>query len=210
VGGLATVSLRFMWRDVSEAPVWPDAGPAAWASFVCLPFFFPSPLPLNFNKTFSRLVQNIYILGKMHVSTLLQSSLLSTRFSRRRQMIKGRWTGLRKDSGWVPVPRMGPAGGSRPLLNNSSLHRPEEPEDALSLSLSTCPKGRKEHLMKQLLRMCPLHSRLKPSTNEPPIDTIWGTRRTRVSFLPDLAGQTLFSSGWRSRVEREENGCRCW
>lgn len=43
--------------------------------------------------------------------------------------------------------------------------------DAPLLCLSTCPKERKEHLMRQLLHMFPLHSRSKPFISEPLTDT---------------------------------------
>ena len=71
------------------------------------------------------------------------------------------------------------------LGNNFFLFRPEWLRDAPLLCLSTCPRERKEHLVRRLLRMCPLHSRLKPSINEPLTDITWGARRMiLVSFFP--------------------------
>ena len=71
------------------------------------------------------------------------------------------------------------------LGNNFFLFRLECQRDAPLLCLSTCPKERKEHLMRQLLHMFPLHSRSKPFISEPLTDTTWGARRMIVvSFFP--------------------------
>ena len=70
------------------------------------------------------------------------------------------------------------------LGNEFFLFRPEWLRDAPLLCLSTCHKERKEHLMRRLLHMFPLHSRLKHSINEPLPDTTWGTgRMILVSFF---------------------------
>lgn len=70
------------------------------------------------------------------------------------------------------------------LGNEFFLFRPEWLRDALLLCLSICHKERKEHLMRQLLHMFPLHSRSKHSINELLPDTTWGTgRMILVSFF---------------------------
>lgn len=71
-------------------------------------------------------------------------------------------------------------------LRTNFLYRLEWLRGAPLLSHSTCPKERKEHLMKQLLRTCPSHSRLKPFINEPLTDITWGARRMIVSFISTL------------------------